>query len=146
MTRGAAFCLVLALAAPVYAGEEAAERAMLAARREAGLSITIPDPRLERAAREIAEDNSRRGELDHTGAGGSTLRSRALAQGYVFRFVAENLAMGTPDGARAVSLWLDSPEHRANLLNPGAVHHGIARARGPDGRDYWASVFGAPLR
>lgn len=124
---------MLALASPARADEAAAERAMLAARQAAGLSITVADPRLERAAREIAEDNARRGLLDHAGADGSTLRSRALAQGYVFRFVAENLALGTP-------------EHRANLLSPAAVHHGVARARGPDGRDYWACVFGAPLR
>jgi uncharacterized protein YkwD len=137
---------MLALASPARADEAAAERAMLAARQAAGLSITVADPRLERAAREIAEDNARRGLLDHAGADGSTLRSRALAQGYVFRFVAENLALGTPDGARVVALWLDSPEHRANLLSPAAVHHGVARARGPDGRDYWACVFGAPLR
>lgn len=146
MRRRTALCLLLALAAPARADEASAERAIAEARVAAGLAMTVADPRLERAARNIAEDNARRGELDHAGADGSTLRSRALAQGYVFRFVAENLAAGAPDGARIVALWLDSPAHRANLLNPGAVHHGVARARGPDGRDYWASVFGAPLR
>jgi uncharacterized protein YkwD len=144
--RAALLALALTLAAPARADEAAAEAAMARARAAAGLAATQADPRLERAARAIASDNAARRELDHTGAGGSTLRSRTLAEGYVFRLVAENLAVGAPDGASAVTLWMESPEHRANLLNPGAVHHGVARARGPDGRDYWAALFGAPLR
>ncbi|MCM0020550.1 MAG: CAP domain-containing protein, partial [Tagaea sp.] len=123
-----------------------AERALAQARREAGVAPTTPDSRLARAARAIAEDNAARGELDHVDAKGGTLRSRAMAENYAFRLVAENLAMGTQDGARVIELWRHSPEHRANLLQAGAVHHGLARVRGPDGRDYWAAVFGAPLR
>jgi uncharacterized protein YkwD len=144
--RAAFVALALLLAFPARADEAAAERAMAEARRAAGLEVTAPDARLARAARTIAEDNAARRELDHADARGGTLRGRALAEGYVFRLVAENLAVGTPDGARVVTLWLESPEHRANLLNPGAMHHGIARARGSDGRDYWAAVLGAPLR
>ena len=145
--RAPGFALAfLLLAAPALADEAAAERTMAEARRAAGLAATTTDARLLRAARAIAEDNAARRELDHTDAKGGTLRARATAEGYFFRLVAENLAVGTPDGAQIVRLWMESPEHRANLLNPGAVHHGIARARGSDGRDYWAAVLGAPLR
>jgi uncharacterized protein YkwD len=144
--RALVLALALLCAVPAAADEATAERAMAEARRGAGLAETTSDARLVRAARAIAEDNARRGELDHVGAQGGTLRSRVAAEGYVFRLVAENLAVGTPDGARVVTLWLDSPGHRANLLNPGLVHHGLARVRGADGRDYWAAVFGAPQR
>jgi uncharacterized protein YkwD len=136
----------LSLAGPTWADEDAAERAMAQARREAGLAATTQDARLARAARAIAEDNAKRGELDHVDATGGTLRSRATAEGYVFRIVAENLAVGTQDGAHVIELWRASPEHRANLLNAGTIHHGLARVRGADGRDYWAAVLGAPLR
>lgn len=119
--RAVVLALALLLATPAWADEDAAERAMAEARRAAGLATTMSDPRLVRAARAIAEDNAARGELDHLDAKGGTLRSRALAEGYVFRLVAENLAVGT----RVVALWLDSAEHRANLLNAGVVHHGL---------------------
>jgi uncharacterized protein YkwD len=144
--RAALLALALIVASPARAGEAAAEMAMARARHEAGLAVTQADPRLQRAALVIARDNAARGELDHTGATGSTLRGRTLAEGYVFRLVAENLAVGTPDGASVVTLWMESPEHRANLLNASAVHHGLARVAGADGRDYWAALFAAPLR
>lgn len=144
--RALVLALALLLAVPARADEAAAERAMAAARGAAGLATTASEPGLARAARAIAEDNAKRGELDHVDAGGGTLRGRVTAEGYAFRLVAENLAVGTPDGARVVALWLNSPEHRANLLNPNVIHHGLARARGLDGRNYWAAVFGAPLR
>jgi uncharacterized protein YkwD len=144
--RAVVLAPALILAAPAFADEAAAERAMAQARAQAGLAVTTADPRLVAAARAIAEDNATRGELDHVDARGGTLRARTTQAGYAFRLVAENLAVGTPDGAVVVRLWLDSPEHRANLLNAGAAHHGLARARGPDGRDYWAAIFGAPLR
>ncbi|MFM8802093.1 MAG: CAP domain-containing protein [Tagaea sp.] len=144
--RALALAALMIVASPVLADEAALEAAMAAARREAGLAVAAPDARLARAARAIAEDNAARGTLDHTDANGGTLRGRTLAAGYVFRFVAENLAAGTPEGARVASLWLDSPAHRANMLSVEAAHYGLARVRGADGRDYWATVFAAPLR
>jgi uncharacterized protein YkwD len=144
--RAAVLALALILALPARADEASAERAMAQARAQAGFAATTKDARLAAAARAIAEDNATRGELDHVDARGETLRARATQSGYAFRLIAENLAVGTPDGAVVVRLWLDSPEHRANLLNAGVAHHGLARVRGADGRDYWAAVFGAPLR
>ncbi|MCM0021952.1 MAG: hypothetical protein NBV67_18345, partial [Tagaea sp.] len=70
--RAALLALALFLAAPAWADEDAAERALAQARREAGVAPTTPDSRLARAARAIAEDNAARGELDHVDAKGGT--------------------------------------------------------------------------
>jgi uncharacterized protein YkwD len=75
------------------------------------------------------------GFFSHDSANGEPF-SRRLAQAYSPRgfrtwTVGENLVWGGPDiaAARAFRLWLSSPPHRANLMNPrwrevglGAVH------------------------
>lgn len=53
------------------------------------------------------------------------LTARAGAAGAHFSIVEENIAVGShPDTIHQG--WLDSPEHRANLLNPAIDHVGIA--------------------
>ena len=75
------------------------------------------------------------GFFSHASANGQSFSQR-LAQAYSPRgyrswTVGENLVWGGPDiaAARAFKLWLSSPPHRANLMNPrwrevglGAVH------------------------
>ncbi len=125
-----------------HADERAAETAMAQARRAAGLPATAPDALLTQIAAQIAQDNAARRVLDHRDGQGRDLATRLGL--YPYRAAAENLAMGTPDGAVAMKLWLDSPPHRANLLNPAVTHHGLARIRAADGQDYWALVLAAP--
>lgn len=63
------------------------------------------------------------GTLDHDGPDGSPFWTRLIAAGFPSgRSMAENLAMvpgcGAEVAARTVQMWLNSPDHRANLLNP----------------------------
>ena len=58
------------------------------------------------------------------------------------RTVCENVAYGYPSGAAVTQGWLDSPGHRANLLNPAFKLLGVGAAEGADGRWYAAQVFG----
>ena len=67
--------------------------------------------------------------LDHT-LNGSTLDSRIEAEGYAgWTFLAENLWWGSVEPslspAEAVQQWLDSPAHRANMLNPTVNEIGV---------------------
>ena len=95
----------------------------------------------EEARRQLLPQRTRR-VLDHRDGQGRDLATRLGL--YPYRAAAENLAMGTPDGTVVVRLWLDSPPHRANLLNAEVTHHGLARMRAADGQDYWALVLAAP--
>lgn len=137
----AALIVVLPLGV-ARADERAAETAMAQARIAAGLQATSPDALLTQVAAQIAQDNAARRVLDHRDGQGRDLATRLGL--YPYRAAAENLAMGTPDGAVVVRLWLDSPPHRANLLNASVTHHGLARMRAADGQDYWALVLAAP--
>lgn len=141
--RGALAALIVAtLPSLAFADERAAETAMAQARIAAGLAATSPDALLADIAARIAQDNAARRVLDHRDGQGRDLATRLGL--YPYRAAAENLAMGTQDGAVVVKLWLDSPPHRANLMNAEVTHHGLARARAADGQDYWALVLAAP--
>jgi uncharacterized protein YkwD len=51
----------------------------------------------------------------------------------------ENIAEGQPDAASVVRDWMNSPRHRANILNPDMTHFGS----GQSGL-YWCAVFLGP--
>ena len=53
----------------------------------------------------------------------------------------ENVAVGYPDGRAVMTGWMNSPGHRANILNSAFTHIGIGVARAADGRFYYAQNF-----
>ena len=54
----------------------------------------------------------------------------------------ENVAYGYATGRAVVRGWMDSPGHRANILEPRFRLLGMAARRSDDGRWYAAQVFG----
>jgi uncharacterized protein YkwD len=56
--------------------------------------------------------------------------------------VAENVAYGYTTGRRVVRAWMQSPGHRANLLEPSYRMLGMAARRGGTGGWYAVQVFG----
>jgi uncharacterized protein YkwD len=55
---------------------------------------------------------------------------------------AENIAFGYDSFPKTLDQWIDSPEHRKNLLMHGASKVGVASAKSATtGRTYWAMVI-----
>ncbi len=108
-------------------------------RRREGRQALLPDDRLGRAAQSYARELAGRGRLDHTSPvpGRHTFMDRLAAEGARPRMAGENLALltETPRAlpAHVVQLWLDSPGHRANLLEPRFTCTGIGVWPGSDG-------------
>jgi uncharacterized protein YkwD len=80
---------------------------------------------------------------------GVRLRDRVTAAGYVGA-VGENLAGGQATIEQAIEGWLNSPGHRATLLNDKFVEFGLAVARVPAERQsrygiYWCFIAGGPF-
>ncbi len=103
--------------------ESALLSAMNRARVQRGLRPLRSIRTLRRPARGQSRYLRRIGTLDHAGADGSPFWTRLIAAGYPRRrSLGENLAMvpgcGRNVAARTVRMWLKSPGHRANLLNP----------------------------
>ena len=84
--------------------------------------------------------------ISPTGVGPATLAKRV---GYEYVVVGENLALGDFGGdAKLVDAWMNSPGHRANILNTNYQEIGVAVGKGLyEGRTTWLAVqsFGMPL-
>ncbi|HLZ10455.1 MAG TPA: CAP domain-containing protein, partial [Chloroflexota bacterium] len=84
--------------------------------------------------------------FSHLGLDGSTMVSRDEAAGYInWSYLEENLAAGQPTANDAVSAWMASPDHRANILSPYVSDIGIGYvylAGSPYGY-YWVADFGS---
>jgi uncharacterized protein YkwD len=88
---------------------------------------------LARAAGGHARDMVRRDFFEHTTPGGLTPADRAQRAGYRGLVVGETIAFAVGDDATpagAVRGWLDSPSHRAVLLDRGMRHAGVGVADG----------------
>lgn len=73
-----------------------------------------------------------------------TLSHQALSpilSGCSARGVGENVAYGNVSPATLVKMWMDSPGHRANILNAGYTHLGVGAVTTSTGRTYGVQVF-----
>ena len=55
--------------------------------------------------------------------------------------VAENIAMGQTSCPEVVRSWMNSPGHRANILDPSYRRIGVASYITPDGTIFWCQQF-----
>jgi uncharacterized protein YkwD len=117
-----------------------------AERRQAGLPTFTVSPSLMRAAQLHANQMASLGKVAHSlpGARYPEPQNRLAAVGYSWQAYAENVAYGQGSPTAAISAWMGSSGHRANILNPGLTEIGTAVANGSDGRPYWVQVFGNP--
>jgi uncharacterized protein YkwD len=108
-------------------------------RRAHGLAPLKLNVRLTAAARSHTLQMARDGYFAHDSADGSSFWRRIqtfyTSSPWHYWSVGENLLWSSPDvtPARALKMWLASPEHRANLMNPrwreigvAAVHEAVA--------------------
>lgn len=111
----------------VTASMRALERQVLAdvnaTRRQRGLRPLRFSVALSRAAEWHSRDMTRRGFFSHNSSDGSAFWRRVKrfypAAGFRSWAVGENLVWASPDlsSGSAVSMWMGSPPHRANLLS-----------------------------
>lgn len=135
----AVLAAALMATASAAAGQE--ERGELAlslvneARETEGLEPLAPDERLAAAARVHAQDMAARNYYAHASPEGGTVRDRFLDEGGgKWKRVSENIARcrgcPTPPSEERVrgfqKGWMDSPEHRETILDPGLERFGYA--------------------
>ncbi|MBI2035979.1 MAG: hypothetical protein HYT12_04870 [Candidatus Liptonbacteria bacterium] len=87
--------------------------------------------------------------FDHIAPTGEGPGDLAKKTAYEYIMIGENLALGNfKDDRELVQAWMDSPGHRANILNTKFTEIGVAVGSGSyEGRDVWIAVqeFGLPL-
>jgi uncharacterized protein YkwD len=131
---------------PALDSEEVALYTLINTYRErSGLTDLALSTNLERSAAWMAADMGARGYFGHTDSSGRDAGQRTGECGYSFG-AGENIAAGGawPTGEQVLDAWRASPPHNANLLYPGYVQIGIARAYVPGSPYgwYWVVDFG----
>ncbi|MEU4225315.1 CAP domain-containing protein [Nonomuraea sp. NPDC026600] len=111
------------------------------ARARNGCRPLTHDPKLHAAAERHSADMAARGYFEHDSTNGRTPGNRISAAGFApISTWGENIAMGQPTAASVVQAWLNSPGHRANIMNCSFTHIGVGQsAKGP----YWTQDFAA---
>lgn len=116
-------------------------------RKDNALSELAINPTLEAAARMKAEDMAEKGYFAHYGPDGSAPWDWMKKAGYQFIYAGENLAIDFTDSEDVNQAWLNSPTHRANIMNSKFTEIGIATVKGfYNGRQtiYVVQMFGTP--
>jgi hypothetical protein len=94
-------------------------------RAAAGLTPLKWDPALAKAAHQHALRMAHMNQLSHQFPGEPSMQDRARQAGARFSMIAENVAQG-PTAASIHTQWMNSPPHRANLLDPELKAVGIS--------------------
>lgn len=132
-----------AQAASIKKVESAIRRCANSRRAAIGLEALQASPVLGKAARLQAHDMAAQGFFEHTDPQGRDPADRVAIFDlqHEFSFVGENIAAGYPSPQSTCRGWMNSPGHRANILDSDYTYIGAGFARGgPYGR-YYVQVF-----
>ncbi|MCZ8535869.1 CAP domain-containing protein [Paenisporosarcina quisquiliarum] len=107
-------------------------------RAKAGLKALATDAALMDSARAKSADMSKNNYFSHTSPTMGSPFDQMKAKGIQYKAAAENIAMGQQSASEVVKAWMESPGHRANIMNGNFTHIGIGYvAQG----NYWTQQF-----
>jgi len=95
-------------------------------RQSIGLPVLVENERLNQAARLKAENMIQHQYFSHTSPGGVPPWFWFSKAGYSYKYAGENLAVGFFESEEVYSAWLNSPTHKANIINPNYKEIGTA--------------------
>jgi uncharacterized protein YkwD len=119
-----------------------------AERVKAGAQPLTVNNKLNQAAMAKAQDLFAKQYFEHISPTGKGPSDLAHSAGYEYILIGENLALGNfKDDQELINAWMNSPGHRANILNPRYTEIGVAVLKGTyKGETTWMAVqeFGLP--
>ncbi|MFD9795761.1 CAP domain-containing protein [Streptomyces sp. NPDC059070] len=113
-----------------------------AERAKAGCSPLRADTRLDSSARAHADDMAARDYYEHDSPEGRDAGDRMSAAGYAWHKWGENIHRGPKTPEAAMRDWMNSPGHRANILDCGFKDIGVGVNLGGNG-PWWVQNFGS---
>ncbi|MGY4795724.1 CAP domain-containing protein [Lysinibacillus sp. FSL K6-0057] len=122
----------------VNAFEQEVVKLTNAERTKAGLSPLQTDAKLMAAAREKSQDMQTNKYFSHTSPTFGSPFDRMKALGIAYKGAGENIAQGQRSPQEVVQAWMDSPGHRANILNGKFTHIGVGYVKTGN---YWTQQF-----
>ncbi|WP_037677585.1 CAP domain-containing protein [Streptomyces griseus] len=109
-------------------------------RSKVGCSALAANSSLTELAESFSADMAARGFFDHTDPDGASPWDRAAKAG-ITDLGGENIARGQADAAAVMEAWMNSPGHRANILNCDFKTLGVGVHYGSGG-PWWTQDFG----
>lgn len=103
------------------------------------LGVLAHNTVLDKAAQMKADDMAAKGYFAHYSPAGVAPWHWFDKAGYSFVNAGENLAVHFTDSDEVVTAWMNSPTHRANIVNPNYTEIGVGTARGT--YEGFATVF-----
>jgi uncharacterized protein YkwD len=119
-------------------------------RREHSVAPVKEDAKLKQAALEHSKDMAEHDVFGHEGSDGAQLETRLKRVGFDYKVFAENVAGGLGSPEATVDAWMESPEHRKNLLNVQVCRIGVGYVHAPNDngkityKHYWTVVLARP--
>ncbi len=99
-------------------------------RQSMGLKPLTENQKLNQAAQLKAENMVQKQYFNHTSPSGVTPWFWFLKAGYNYKYAGENLAIGFFESEEVYNAWLNSPSHKANIVNPNYTEVGTAVMNG----------------
>ena len=106
-----------------------------------GLSNLARDAQLTRLAQLKAEDMAANKYFSHTSPTYGTAFDMMKNYGVSYITAGENIAMGQKTPEAVMEGWMNSPGHRANILNSAYTGIGVGYAESSEGATYWVQIF-----
>lgn len=79
--------------------------------------------------------------FSHTRPNGSHFATVLKENGVSYRGTGENIAWGQRTPEQVVSAWMNSPGHRANIMNPNFKNIGVGYVENNSKTPYWVQLF-----
>jgi uncharacterized protein YkwD len=102
--------------------------------------------KLAHAAQIHVKDMADRNYFSHESPEKTGPGERVQKVGYSWSRVGENIAEGQTDPQAVVKSWMNSPPHKANMLDKNFTETGIAYAKDKSGKMLWVEVFAKPMQ
>lgn len=111
-------------------------------RSKAGCGPVSANAQLQTAALRHSQDMAAKDYFDHNSPDGRDPGDRITAAGYRWTTYGENIARGQRTPAQVMEGWMNSPGHRANILNCAFKEIGVG-IHDASGGPWWTQAFGA---
>ncbi|MED4018608.1 CAP domain-containing protein [Sutcliffiella cohnii] len=107
-------------------------------RAKQGLAPLQLDKNLSKVAREKSKDMQTQNYFSHTSPTYGSPFEMMNQFGISYKSAGENIAMGQRSPEEVVNAWMNSPGHRANIMNSSFTHIGVGHV---EQGNYWTQMF-----
>ena len=104
--------------------------------RRKKVSKLIADKELSKVAQDNSDWMAQTRKLSHSGI--SLLEDRIDKK---WNYFGENIAFGYIDSKEVMKVWLESSDHKENIMNKRYTHVGIGISQADSGKIYWCVVY-----